>query len=138
MATLAKHNFMISPQLWELYGQLKLWDEIGMMGGTRLRLGKFWQIIYSTYPILFLRNSVNLTKNFAANEARQHAPRGPIFFSIVEGGKLSILDFFLLVSMCSHQVPIKFLVCSQHVPQIPSLFLNMFSLTLHFIPYYLA
>jgi hypothetical protein len=41
MATLAKHNFMISPQLWELYGQLKLWDEIGMMGGTRLRLGKF-------------------------------------------------------------------------------------------------
>jgi hypothetical protein len=41
MATLAKHNFMISPQLWELYEQLRVWDETGTMGGTRLKLGRF-------------------------------------------------------------------------------------------------
>jgi hypothetical protein len=53
--------------------------------------------------------------------------------SIVEGGRVSILDFFLLVSMYSHQVPIKFLMCSQHVPQILNVFINMFPMALHFI-----
>jgi hypothetical protein len=57
---------------------------------------------------------------------------GLSFFSIVEGGKVG---YFLLVSMYSHQVPIKFLMCSQHVPQILNVFINMFPMALHFIAY---
>jgi hypothetical protein len=48
------------------------------------------------------------------------------------------IGFFLLVSMYSHQVPTKFLMCSQHVPQILNVFMNMFPMfpmAFHFIAY---
>jgi hypothetical protein len=62
----------------------------------------------------------------AANEVRQHAPRGSHFFIFIEE-RVEVLDFF-----CSHQAPNEFPTC----PQVPNVFLSMFPIAPHFIPYH--
>jgi hypothetical protein len=58
---------------------------------------------------------------------------GPCFFFDYGGWESEHIGFFLLVSMYSHEVPIKFLMCSQHVPQIVNVFINMFPMAFHLI-----
>jgi hypothetical protein len=44
----------------------------------------------------------------------------------------TMFHFLLGFPMCSHYVPIKFPSHSQYLPQIPNVFLNMFSIAPHF------
>jgi hypothetical protein len=56
-------------------------------------------------------------------------PGGPGFFLLVEGGSVG----FLLLPWSSHCVPIKFSMCSQHVPSGFSLYPISFDLSLSLV-----